>query len=202
MLTEKKSVFFFSFLLLCALGVNAQTSVKQTTDVPKPSTTEVRENVWQVEREAVSPAEKEAEQQTLQEQPMRQKMANPIRNEAQQTLEQKAIIAAENAIKAKKEAEAVEDQKARLAEVDKPATDEWRTKLAEQNAKYENAAIAKEVPESQSRPVAKKEDWKQLITTTQTELQQTTDPAMRQKLQNKIAILQKKEKAISNETSK
>lgn len=188
MLSQKKSVFFFSFLLLCALGVNAQTSVKQVTDAPKPRTTEVRENVWQVEREAVSPVGKEAAQQTLQEQPMRQKMANPITNEARQMLEQNAITDAENAVKAKKEAETVETEKARLAEVDKPSNDEWRTRIEMENAKYQSIAI----PEEGSRTTIEA-NWEMLIQQTENELTQTNDPAIRQKIQNKLTGLRKKE---------
>lgn len=162
MLSQKKSVFFFSFLLLCALGVNAQTSVKQVTDAPKPRTTEVRENVWQVEREAVSPVEKEAAQQVVEEE--------------QEALQQK--MQQEIELQKAKEAAAAKERELESKKVINP---NWRNQKSQEQLIMEARRAEVEAINQQEKQQREAE-----IKATELQLQQTTDEGMKQKLLNKI----------------
>ncbi|MBL7787576.1 MAG: hypothetical protein JNM36_16845 [Chitinophagales bacterium] len=162
MLTEKKSVFFFSFLLLCALGVNAQTSVKQVTDAPKPRTTEVQEQVWQVEREAVSPAEKDVSQQAI------EKKQEVLQEKAQQEIELQ---------KAQETAAAKE----RELESKKVINPNWRNQKSPEQLIMEARRAEVEAINQQEKQQREAE-----IKATELQLQQTTDEGIKQKLLNKI----------------
>lgn len=162
MLTEKKSVFFFSFLLLCALGVNAQTSVKQVTDAPKPRTTEVRENVWQVEREAVSPVGKEAAQQVVEEE----------QEALQQKMQQEIELQKAKEVAAAKERE---------LESKKVINTNWRNQKSQEQLIMEARRAEVEAINQQGKQQREAE-----IKATELQLQQTTDEGMKQKLLNKI----------------
>lgn len=177
-----QNIFFASCLLLIAGTVEAQTEgyAKKASTPPLPRTEEIQEHppVQQAQehqfnqpRRAVAPSiEMQVEQKT------------------QQLLEEKAALE----LKTKKEAETTEQEKVRALEIDKPSNDEWRTKLEAENAKYESRVIAETVPENESRPIASKPNWQQLINQTETELQQATDPELQLKLQNKLNGLRKK----------
>ena len=173
----QKSLVFMLFLMCCSGTLWAQEVKKEP----------IAEPLRQVEEK---PTQKETSE--YKDSQPRRAVAQSGEMQAKQKAEQLLEEKADMAVKLKKETEANEQEKAQMLEKDKPSNDEWRTRIATENAKYESRVVAETVAESESRPIASKTNWQQLISQTEAELQQTTDSGLRLKLQNKLNGLRKK----------